>query len=139
MKKFNILNLFKFGEKIVNARLAYNNAKQDPEVKPNITTFGKRSMWYFVCFLFFAALTGGLVYYGITHFVSTLIFVSILALVAGVYTSIYMLGFYILSLNLAIKQVRLNKKFVGVLAMILNTVVAVAIVIAIPILIITLK
>jgi len=40
MKSKNVLNLFKFVELLVNARIAYNNVKDDPEVAKTTKTFG---------------------------------------------------------------------------------------------------
>ena len=120
MKKNLLSKLFNFIELIVNARIAYNNVKDDPEVAKTTKTFGKRSLVYFLAFLGMAALTGGLIYFCITHFVSTLIFLAIGAAILSVYTAIYSIGMFILSFNLAIKQNKLNKNPIGIIALILN-------------------
>ena len=67
MKKNLLSKLFNFIELIVNARIAYNNVKDDPEVAKTTKTFGKRSLVYFLAFLGMAALTGGLIYFCITE------------------------------------------------------------------------
>ena len=116
MKKNLISKLFNFVELIVNARIAYNNVKDDPEVAKTTKTFGKRSLVYFLAFLGMAALTAGLIYFCITRFVSTLIFLAIGAAILSLYTAIYAIGMFILSFNLAIKQNKLNKNPIGIIA-----------------------
>ena len=61
MKKHSILSLFKFGELLVNARIAYNNVKNDEEAKKTATMFGKRSLLYFLAFALFSALAIGII------------------------------------------------------------------------------
>lgn len=139
MKKNLLSKLFNFIELIVNARIAYNNVKDDPEVAKTTKTFGKRSLVYFLAFLGMAALTGGLIYFCITHFVSTLIFLAIGAAILSVYTAIYSIGMFILSFNLAIKQNKLNKNPIGIIALILNIIVLVALVLGIIVLILAIK
>ena len=139
MKKQNILSLLKFAELLVNARVAYNNVKNDEEAKKTANMFGKRSLVYFAVFAALGDIAGALIYWSVTHFVSTLIFVAILGFVASVYLALYALGFYILSFNLAIKQKKLNNKAVGIIALVLNILVLVAILVAIIVLVIFLK
>ena len=139
MKKQNVLSLLKFAELLVNARIAYNNVKNDEEAKKTANMFGKRSLVYFAVFAVLGSLAGFIIYWSVTHFVSTLIFVAILGFVVSVYLALYALGFYILSFNLAIKQKKLNKKAVGIIALVLNIMVLVAILIAIVALVIILK
>ncbi|MBE5741421.1 MAG: hypothetical protein E7351_02725 [Clostridiales bacterium] len=135
MKSKNVLNLFKFVELLVNARIAYNNVKDDPEVAKTTKTFGKRSLVYYFVFLLLGAITGGLIYFFITNFLSSLIILSVFAIVAAVYTGIYAIGMFILSFNLAIKQVKLNKHPLGIIALVLNIIVLVAVLLGILLLI----
>ena len=139
MKKNLMSKLFNFVELIVNARGAYNNVKDDPEVAKTTKTFGKRSLVYFLAFLGMAAITAGLIYFCITRFVSTLIFLAIGAAILSVYTAIYSIGMFILSFNLAIKQNKLNKNPIGIIALILNIIVLVALVLGIVVLILAIK
>jgi len=139
MKKQNVLSLLKFAELLVNARVAYNNVKNDEEAKKTANMFGKRSLIYFAVFAVLGGIAGALIYWCVNHFASTLIFLSILGFIASVYIILYSLGFYILSFNLAIKQKKLNNKAVGIIALILNILVLVAILVAIVALIIILK
>jgi len=139
MKKNLISKMFKFVELIVNARIAYNNVKDDPEVAKTTRTFGKRSIVYFLAFLGMAALTAGLIYFCITNFVSTLIFLAIGAAIVAVYAAIYSIGMFILSFNLAIKQNKLNKNPIGIIALVLNIIVLVALVLGILVLILAIK
>ncbi len=131
MKKQNILSLLKFAELLVNARLAYNQIKDDEEAKKTADMFGKRSLVYYFVFLGLGVLAGLLIYWSVTHFVSTLILVAIFGFVISLYMALYALGFYILSFNLAIKQRKLNKKAVGMVAFVLNILVIVAAVVGI--------
>ncbi|MBR6779274.1 MAG: hypothetical protein IKM43_03935 [Clostridia bacterium] len=139
MKKHNVLNLLKFVELLINARIAYNNVKNDEEAKKTADMFGKRSLVYFFVFLGLSVLAVGIIYWSVTHFVSTLIFVAIIGFVVAVYLAVYALGMFILSFNLAIKQKRLNNKPVGIIALVLNILVLVAVLVGIIALIIVLK
>ena len=139
MKKNLMSKLFNFVELIVNARIAYNNVKDDPEVAKTTKTFGKRSLVYFLAFLGMAAITAGLIYFCITRFVSTLILLAIGAVILSVYTAIYSIGMFILSFNLAIKQNKLNKNPIGIIALILNIIVLAALVLGILVLILAIK
>lgn len=139
MKKKNILSLLKFAELLLNARIAYNNVKKDEEAKKTADMFGKRSLVYFLVFAVVGGLAGALIFWCVTNFVSQFVFLAILGFVASLYLIVYALGFYILSFNLAIKQKCLNKKAVGIIALILNVIVLVAVVGAIILGIIILK
>ena len=139
MKKQNVLSLLKFVELIVNARIAYNNVKNDEEAKKTADMFGKRSLVYFAVFAIIGGLAGLIIYWSVTHFASTLIFVAILGFIASVYMAAYALGFFILSFNLAIKQKRLNNKAVGIIALTLNILVIVAVVVALIVAILAIK
>lgn len=127
MKKKNILSLFKFLELLVNARIAYNNVKNDEEAKKTANMFGKRSLVYFLVFMLVGGAAAGLIVWAVNNFVSTLIFLAIGAIILAVYMVVYALGFYILSFNLAIKQKRLNNNPVGIIALVLNLIVLVAV------------
>lgn len=131
MKKKNILSLFKFIELLINARIAYNNVKDDEEARKKADMFGKRSLVYFAVFAVIGGLGGALIYWCVTHFISQYVFLAILGFVVSVYMVVYALGYYILSFNLAIKQKKLNNKAVGIIALILNILILVAALVAI--------
>ena len=139
MKKQNVLSLLKFVELLVNARIAYNNVKNDEETKKTADMFGKRSLVYFLVFMLVGGAAAAIIYWSVTHFVSTLVFVAILGFVVALYMAVYALGFFILSFNLAIKQKRLNNKAVGIIALVLNILVIVAVVVALIIGVLAIK
>lgn len=139
MKKQNIISLFKFAELLINARVAYNNVKNDEETKKNVATFGQRSLVYFLVFALVGGAAAGLIVWGVNHFLSTLLLVAIGAMVLAVYLALYALGFFILSFNLAIKQKKLNNKVVGIIALVLNILVIVAALVGIIIAILAVK
>jgi len=139
MKKQNVLSLLKFAELLVNARIAYNNVKNDEETKKTADMFGKRSLVYFLVFMLVGGAAAGIIYWSVTHFVSTLVLVAILGFVVALYMAVYALGFFILSFNLAIKQKRLNNKAVGIIALVLNILVIVAVVVALIIGVLAIK
>lgn len=139
MKKQNVLSLLKFVELLVNARIAYNNVKNDEETKKTADMFGKRSLVYFLVFMLVGGAAAGIIYWSVTHFVSTLVLVAILGFVVALYMAVYALGFFILSFNLAIKQKRLNNKAVGIIALVLNILVIVAVVVALVIGVLAIK
>ena len=139
MKLNKFSKMFKFIGLLVNAKIAYNNVKEDPEVAKTTIMFGKRSLVYYFVFLALTAATTGLVYFCVTHFASTLILVAIGAIILAVYIGIYAIGMYILSFNLAIKQVKLNKKPIGIIALVLNIIILAAVLIGLLILFLAIK
>ena len=48
MKKRNIFSLLKFIDYFIEARIAYNNAKSNPEIKNNTVAFAKRAILYII-------------------------------------------------------------------------------------------
>lgn len=130
MKKKNVFSLLKFLELLINARIAYNNIKDDVEAKKTADMFGKRSLVYFFIFAFLAGISGGIIYWSVTHFISTMVIIAIIGFIVSLYLVLYSLGFYILSFNLAVKQKKLNDKAVGVVALIFNILVIIALVVA---------
>ncbi len=139
MKKRNIISLLKFVELLVNARIAYNNVKNDEEAKKTADMFGKRSLVYFLVFALIGGAAAGLIVWAVNYFASTLVFLAIGAIILAVYMSAYALGYFILSFNLAIKQKRLNNKAVGIIALVLNILVIVAVVVALIIGVLAIK
>ncbi len=139
MKKKNKLSLLKFVELLVNARIAYNNVKNDEEAKKTADMFGKRSLVYFLVFALVGGVATGLIVWSVNNFLSSLVLLAVGAIVLAIYMVVYALGFYILSFNLAIKQKRLNNKAVGIIALILNILVLVGVLVGIIILIAAIK
>ncbi len=130
MKKRNIFSLLKFLDYFIDARVAYNNAKSKPEIKENTVAFATRAILYT---LLYAGLCFGglvLVVYGITNLVYAF-FIALLALFLGIYLIGYGFPFIFISLNLVIKQLCLNKKFLGWLALILYMVAFIGLIVAI--------
>lgn len=139
MKKKNILSLLKFVELLVNARIAYNNIKEDEEAKKTADMFGKRSLVYFLVFALVGGAAAGLIVWAVNNFASTLVLLAIGAIILAIYMAVYALGYFILSFNLAIKQKRLNNKAVGIIALTLNILVIVAVVVALVVALIAIK
>lgn len=139
MKKKNILSLLKFAELLLNARIAYNNIKNDEEAKKTADMFGKRSLLYFLVFALIGGGAGALIFWSVTHFATQFMILAMLGFIASLYLIVYAFSYYILSFNLAIKQKCLNNKAVGIIALVLNIIVLVAVVLAIVVGVILLK
>ncbi|MBE5735113.1 MAG: hypothetical protein E7361_01540 [Clostridiales bacterium] len=130
MKKRNIFSLLKFIDYFIEARIAYNNAKSNPEIKNNTVAFAKRAILYII--LYAGLCFGGLALfvYGFNN-IPFAFFLALLALVVGIYLFLYGFPFIFISLNLVIKQLCLNKKFLGWLALVLYLVAFFGLIIAI--------
>ena len=139
MKKRNALSLLKFAELFVNARLAYNNAKQDPEVRKDITKFGARGLWYLFLFAVIAGLGLAAIAYFVKNVTTLNVLFAIIMLIIGVYLMIWAIPYFFLALNLTIKQLCLNKKFIGWLDLVLIIAVIVAIIVIILLVFIKIK
>ncbi|MBE7076635.1 MAG: hypothetical protein E7374_01940 [Clostridiales bacterium] len=134
MKSKSPLSLLKFIELTINARIAYNNAKEDPEVRKSITKFGTRALFYLSVFLLLCGGGIGIFVLSLGNFMSAGIFLSIIGIVSSVYMFIWGLPYFVLALNLTIKQLRLNKKFVGWLALSIIILIVLAFIVAIVVL-----
>lgn len=126
MKARNILSVFKFVNLLINARVAYNNVKNDEEAKKTADMFGKRALVYFVVFVVTGCLAAALVVWSVNYLNTIWILVAILGLVMSLYLIVISLAYFILSFNLAIKQKMLNNKACGIIALILNVLVLVS-------------
>lgn len=123
MKTRSILSILKFFELLANARVAYNNAKKDEETRKTVTKFGGRAIVYTIVYVLLVGCGVALFYFGITNIASSLILVSIIAILASVYMLLWGVPYLILAINLTIKQLILNRKFIGWLALILLVIV----------------
>lgn len=115
--------------KIINARIAYNNIKKDEELRKNYTRFGRVSLLY--TFLFALLTVGGLTLMAvcIKNMVYAM-FLYVIGLIVSIYISGYGLVFVPLSLNLLIKQLCTNKKPIGYVALVMFIIVLIAAVVA---------
>lgn len=112
--KLNKLLLFKLGSAhVINTRLMYHNLKADDYARKHTTILGKRALRHIICFAICAALAVFLFAYCFTLGFQGKILIMILAIVGGTYAAAYGILFLPLAFNLTIKQMKLNKKFIG--------------------------
>ncbi|MBO4936885.1 MAG: hypothetical protein J6C90_01010 [Clostridia bacterium] len=126
--KFNFWNAFSLISLAVNARIAYNNAKKDENIRKTTTAFGKRALVYIITFAVLSLGGIALIWWGVDGFVNALIF-NIFKIILGGYMVLYSLILLPLALNLVIKQMKLNKKPIGWISLVLLILSVVAVIV----------
>ena len=109
--------IFKIFDKFVDIRVAYNDIKSNPEAKKTSTVLAKRSILYSIIGAVVFAISFALIFWGFSLVDSASVFFGIMLIILGISMIFYPLAFLILSLNLVIKQLLLNKKPLGFIAL----------------------
>lgn len=125
--KLNKLLVAKLGfAHFVNAKEMYNNLKNSDFARPTTTLLGMRALRHILFFALFLAASVACFanIYNLAY--SGKIFMLIIAIMVGIYSAIYSLLFLPLALNLTIKQLKLNKKWIGKLCLALLILVVIA-------------
>lgn len=107
--------IFFFIDRFAMARNDYNRIKADDELRKTSTLLGKRAIVYNIIMLIFMGGAAGLAIFGL----SLTGIATILCIAGAVILYVSMLPYLILSLNLAIKQLCLNKRAIGWVMLIL--------------------
>ncbi len=109
--------IFKIFDKFVDIRVAYNDIKSNPEAKKTSTVLAKRSILYSIIGAVVFAISFALIFWGFSLVNNASVFFGIVLIILGISMIFYPLACYILSLNLVIKQLLLNKKPLGFVAL----------------------
>ncbi|MDE6104902.1 MAG: hypothetical protein K2G38_04400 [Clostridia bacterium] len=124
MKPLQWLNIIGFIlTKFVDTREIYNNLKKDPEERKITTYMGRHALLYII--LFAVLFIGGpsLAIWCASSFISTNPIFGIVLLIVGVVVALYGLVLIPIILNYTIKQLILNRRAIGWIALILFLVV----------------
>lgn len=120
MKGLHWLNIFGFiATKFLDTREIYNNLKNDPEERKVTTYLGKRALLYSILFAIIFIGGPSLTIWCATSFLSEHVFLGILILLAGIIIAIYGLILIPIILNYTIKQLILNRRAIGWIALFL--------------------
>lgn len=119
--------IFFFIDRFAMARNDYNRIKADEELRKTSTLLGKRAIVYNIIMLIFMGGAAGLAIFGLT----LTGIATILCIAGAVILYVAMLPYLILSLNLAIKQLCLNKKAIGWVMLILPLLITIGSVVAV--------
>lgn len=119
--------IFFFIDRFAMARNDYNRIKADDELKKTSTLLGKRAIVYNIIMLIFMGGAAGLAIFGLT----LTGIATILCIAGAVILYVSMLPYLILSLNLAIKQLCLNKRAIGWIMLILPLLITIGSVVAV--------
>ena len=112
---FNLL--FKVFGKFIDIKSAYNDIKANPESKQNSTVFAKKSILYSILGAIVFAMCFAFIFWGFSLLDSSSVFFGIILIILGLSVIFYPFVYLILSLNLVIKQLLLNKKPLGFVAL----------------------
>lgn len=116
-----------FFDRFSQAREDYNRIKADDELRKTSTLLGKRAIVYNIIMLIFMGGAAALAIFGLT--LSGI--ATILCIAGAIILYVPMLPYLALSLNLAIKQLCLNKRAIGWIMLILPLLITVGSVAAI--------
>lgn len=119
--------IFFFIDRFAMARNDYNRIKADDELRKTSTLLGKRAIVYNIIMLIFMGGAAGLAIFGL----SLTGIATILCIAGAVILYVSMLPYLILSLNLAIKQLCLNKRAIGWIMLILPLLITIGSVVAV--------
>lgn len=119
--------IFFFIDRFAMARNDYNRIKADDELRKTSTLLGKRAIVYNIIMLIFMGGAAGLAIFGLT----LTGIATILCIAGAVILYVSMLPYLILSLNLAIKQLCLNKRAIGWIMLILPLLITIGSVVAV--------
>lgn len=124
MKGLHWLNIFGFIlTNFVDTREVYNNLKEDAEERKITTYMGKRALLYTILFAFLFIGGPSLAIWCASSLISTRPLLGIVLLIAGVVIAVYGLVLFPIILNYIIKQLILNKRAIGWIALVLFLVV----------------
>jgi len=124
--------LFKLILKLADIRVLYEQIKANPESKKVSTVLGKKALLYNISFIILGTLSiMGTIYFGKT--VGTLAFlIGIIGIIVSISTLVVSLQLLVLALSCTIKQLALNRKFIGWfnLILLIGTVIVLCIVVS---------
>lgn len=116
-KNAPILN-FIFG--LANIRTIYEEIKQNEESKKVSVVLGKKALGYCFLFTLFVTIAVALGYWG-AQYVQTIAFLfGIVLIVIAIGCGLYALSFLAFALSCSMKQIRLNRRPIGVFALVLT-------------------
>ena len=117
--------------KLLDIRTKYENIKQDEELRKNSVTLGWNAIGYCIWFAVFVAIAIGLGSWGIQYINTIAIFLGLVAIIIAVIFAVYSLVFLPLALSASIKQVKLNRRFIGIFSLVLTLLLTIAVTIVI--------
>lgn len=135
MSKEKMNLFFKFFSQYTNIRGTYKELKDNPELGAKSTLFGKKSIIYSVLSLV-CAIGGVLLFAFGLHELQTgingdnaiiMILVMVLLMGVGISIAVYSLGLFPLAIITCIKQLSLNKKTIGWVALSILIIIVLAI------------
>lgn len=114
-----------FLDKIVDTRLTYNEIKNDEEARATSTLLGKRALIYDIVIIITVIGGAALLCWALSLLESKAVLFAIVMILLAVGMFITSLVYYIIGLNCAIKQLCLNRRAIGWIALFLPIVAAI--------------
>lgn len=108
-----------FLDKLLDARLAYHDIKNNEEARKTSGLLGKRAIIYDILFILFAAGGAACFVFGGSFLDSGAIFLGIILMILAVALLVMALIYVVLALNCAVKQLCLNRRAIGWISLIL--------------------
>lgn len=118
-----------FWDRMIDARIRFNELKKDDEARKVTTEMGKKALIYNIVLLIFLGAATALVIWGVTIEATW----RIALFVAAGILAVAMIPYFILVFNFSIKQLCLNKRAIGWVSLIMPFVITIAVAVAIAI------
>ena len=116
-----------FIDRMIYARETFNELRENEQERQTSTLLGKKALIYDIILLIFLGGAVALVIWGLSLSTGWQVFMIIVAAII----SLAMIPYFILALNFSIKQLRLNKRPIGFVALILPILLIVAVVVVV--------
>lgn len=120
-------------DKLADQGDIYRNLKNNEEEKNNSNYFGLQAVKYNIFYFILMAAVAGLTIGACAFFMASGVWQGILMIVAAIVILPYTVIFFILALNCDIKQMKLNKKPIGLVSLLFTLFILIAAIVSVVI------
>ena len=112
---------------LAEIRTQYEEIKRNEESKKVSVMLGWKAIKYCFWFAVFVAMAVGLGYWGMSYINTIAFFFGIILIVLAIGIGLYALAFLLFALSCSIKQIKLNRRPIGIFALVLTLVFVAAV------------
>ena len=116
----NIMPWIKFFVGLLDIRAQYEEIKKNEEARKVSTLLGWKAIKYCVLLITFAAAAIGLTMWGMSYLNNIAFFFGVILIILAIAFALYIPAFLAFALSCSVKQVKLNRKFIGIFSLILT-------------------
>ena len=135
----NIAPWIKFFVGLLDIRSQYEEIKNNEDAKKVSTLLGWKAVKYCVLLVVFAAVAIGLAMWGVPYLNDIGFFLGIISIIIAIVFALYIPAFFAFALSCSLKQIKLNRKPIGIFAFILTLLLLAVAIVAVVVLINSIK